>query len=560
MARIRQVFPRETVAHHWAHGVQDSARDAAGNFYFTGPTLYSYGSHFVIGHVMRGDEYGDLSGRVLWSDASYSNTTSKQQTIAWRALTSQQRANRLHVPSLSGDDARAIDRAIREKRLPEYAAGLIRAVQSHIAGIIGKRHGSGPFVSTMYSARKYDETARAFYAAAGRKYPLDDIPSNDDIPADKAGRAAFVAAFSRAIVRADYETALSNAVKYLQHARAEFEAGNDGAQYDDIRTAARIAASTYDVAQQCERAADTADGHYRTLHAGKRSPAVGKIRKALQPIAAALKARQEATQRAETLARLDHFVRRFYAARRDRKTFSVGRLPGYIDQLRREVSALGIAPDSIIGHAVARVARMESVYVIDRAAASARQSFATAESYGEQYPSDALRCYREVSNYARRIETCEGGYPVYVLKGLGDIVEVSRARCVAMLEAVQAKEKAQIDDWIAGRSNHRPSYAAGTYARINGANIETSRGASVPIAHACRLARVFDRIVNAGGKHWPDGAGPMVGHYRVNVIGADGSLVIGCHEFNPDEARRLRDLLTRCAECQSVPMVEGETV
>lgn len=552
MARIRTVFPRNTVAHHWAHGVQDSARNAADTFYFRGPTLYSYGRHFVIGHILRGDDYGPLTGRVLWNDASYSNTTSNHQSIAWRALTTQQRDTCLHVPTLNSDDARAIDRAIREKRLPDYAADLIRIVQSHVASIIGKRHGSGPFVEALFKARKYDATARVLYAAAGRKYPLDAIPLNSDVPADKAERSAFVAAFSRAVVRDDYQTALTAADQYLQRARAEFEAGNDGTQYDDIRTAARIAASTYTVAQQCERAADTADEKHRILHAGKRSPAVGKIRKALQPIAAALKTRQEETQRAEIMARLNFFTRKFYVARRNRKTFSVASLPGYIGQLQSAMSAVGIAPDSLIGHAVARVARMESVLTINRDAASARRSFAAAESYGNQHPGNALRCYREVLNYARRIQNTEGGYSQYVLAGLADVVKSSRARADVMLAAVQAKEKACIDDWIAGRSNHAPSYTVGTYARIKGDMIETSRGASVPIAHACRLARVFDRIVNAGGKTWPDGSGPMVGHYRVNTIGADGTLVIGCHEFNPDEARRLRDLLEQCAECQSV--------
>lgn len=65
-ARIRRVFPRDEVAHLWAHKAQDGARDAGGNFFFTGATLYSYGRHYVIAHILA-DECGpSLAGRVLW--------------------------------------------------------------------------------------------------------------------------------------------------------------------------------------------------------------------------------------------------------------------------------------------------------------------------------------------------------------------------------------------------------------------------------------------------------------------------------------------------------------
>lgn len=557
---MRRVLPRNNVAHLWAHGIQDDARDKGGSFYFTGPTLYSYGTHFAIGHILRGAEYGALAGRVLWNDASYSNTTSKHKTIAWRALTREQTDKRLHVPALTSDTARAIDRAIREKRLPDYAGELLRRVQSDVASIIGKRHGSGPFCAALFDARKYDATARALYDAAGKTYPLEAIPQNDAIPADKAGRAAFVARFSRAIVADDYRIALQRAADCLATARAETTSAT-GTAYVETWRRRQVAQSTYDIAQRGLRECDTADKHYSTLHAGKKSPQAGKVRKALQPLAEQFKRARDAADAAETMERLQHFARVFYRAMHDghkarmghTPVFRLRNLPGYISQTRTAAQSIGIDPDSFIGRAVARASRIDDAAVILKAVDNAKSAFKTAESYGQQWPSDARRNYAECINYARQIRMREASSPrfvAYALRQLGDI-ETRAAECArAMLEAEKAKRAADIAAWIAGTSNKGIPYDAGTYARIRGDVVETSRGASVPIAHACRLARVFDRIVSAGGKDWPDGSGPMVGHYRVNHIGADGSLTIGCHQFDPAEARRLRDVLAQCDACQ----------
>jgi len=46
MARTRNVYPSDMVAHLWANKSQDSARESGGRFYFVGDTIYSYGAHF----------------------------------------------------------------------------------------------------------------------------------------------------------------------------------------------------------------------------------------------------------------------------------------------------------------------------------------------------------------------------------------------------------------------------------------------------------------------------------------------------------------------------------
>lgn len=71
---MKRVHDIDMVAHLWANKSQPEARNAGGNFYFDGNTVYSYGSHFPIAkHVT------DKKGRpaVLFTTRTYSVTTSK---------------------------------------------------------------------------------------------------------------------------------------------------------------------------------------------------------------------------------------------------------------------------------------------------------------------------------------------------------------------------------------------------------------------------------------------------------------------------------------------------
>jgi hypothetical protein len=77
MARTRTVHPVDMVAHLWAHKSQDYARNPGHNFYFSGDTIYSYGSHFPIArHVARNGH-----SAVLFTTRSYSTTTAGHKCV-----------------------------------------------------------------------------------------------------------------------------------------------------------------------------------------------------------------------------------------------------------------------------------------------------------------------------------------------------------------------------------------------------------------------------------------------------------------------------------------------
>lgn len=74
---MRTVFDNSMTAHVWAQNNQHEGRSHNGNFYFEGGTLYSYGSHFIVGHI--------VDGVTLLNSDRYSISTGKQQGYAQSA-------------------------------------------------------------------------------------------------------------------------------------------------------------------------------------------------------------------------------------------------------------------------------------------------------------------------------------------------------------------------------------------------------------------------------------------------------------------------------------------
>src|SRR5436190_24347448 len=75
--RKKTVFDTGEIPHLWAHKVQESARNAQGNLYFDGETIYSYGSHFPIArHTVDNPTKKNPKLAVLFTTRSYSVTTS----------------------------------------------------------------------------------------------------------------------------------------------------------------------------------------------------------------------------------------------------------------------------------------------------------------------------------------------------------------------------------------------------------------------------------------------------------------------------------------------------
>lgn len=74
-------YNNDMVAHVWAQQSEDSGKNGGDSFYFTGATIYSYGSHFPIAKFVK-------SNVVLFTIDTYGNTTSRHISYVSRAIPS----------------------------------------------------------------------------------------------------------------------------------------------------------------------------------------------------------------------------------------------------------------------------------------------------------------------------------------------------------------------------------------------------------------------------------------------------------------------------------------
>jgi len=90
-----RIYPdHQNCAHAWAHQLSEAGN--ASNFFFTGPTIYSYGSHFPIA-TLDGD-------RVFFTTEGYSKSTGKHKSRVRSAISHLKIIYVKHVP-LSSDPA-----------------------------------------------------------------------------------------------------------------------------------------------------------------------------------------------------------------------------------------------------------------------------------------------------------------------------------------------------------------------------------------------------------------------------------------------------------------------
>lgn len=133
----KTVFSNDMVAHVWAQNSQSEGRSANGNFYFQGPTLYSYGSHFIVGHVMP-------DGTALLNADGYSISTAKHKTDARRAV----RGNYIYVPGLTRLVGDVLRHAPRQQ--PKQAKDEIRTfVRDALKGDTGLSDDAAAYLLTL---------------------------------------------------------------------------------------------------------------------------------------------------------------------------------------------------------------------------------------------------------------------------------------------------------------------------------------------------------------------------------------------------------------------------
>ena len=469
--------------HLWAHQAKPTGK--SGNVRFDGVDLYSYGA--IIATM--------VNGVVVLSDRSYSMTTARHQSKARQALTSQQMDKHIQVPGIPGS-----------RNVAELAKLCKKAVEDNIANMVGKRKGSKPMQQAFELAKRYERAGKFL-----GKWSLPDLP--ETLPEDTA---PLIKAVSHAKLMAEYtekHTEVKKRIAYLEEeAKSEYDPMNYDIQYYKARI--NIARQTLERIQVVYKLAKGKNPPLKTLFTR-----LAKAEAVLLPY----------TQRwleEEAAKNLADAVKDVYENRN--QTW----LTTYSDRLGYVVNDLSKEQKPRYERLLKRVKERIAYKTATTLLAITRSAFNSELSISRL---NAIRNDLEAITSPKFLQ--ENAAEIEDFK-----VREKQEREVQEAE-LKRKHAEDIASWLKGEKLSLP-YSAGTYARIVGDEVETSRGARVPVEHAKTLARLYRITVRKGGMDWSDGTGPKVGFYRVNKIGADGTLVIGCHEFNAEEAGRLYELLT----------------
>jgi hypothetical protein len=150
----RHVFDTAQTCHVWAQGGNANGRSGHGSVYFDGRTLYSYGSHFILGILMN-------DGTALLNADSYSVSTSRHQSYARRAVSHR---TSYTVPGLT-DLARALHPTRDKKRIAQYVADnaeeLAADAGNYLLGLVGLSDKGLRFPKLVARAVKERETKAA---------------------------------------------------------------------------------------------------------------------------------------------------------------------------------------------------------------------------------------------------------------------------------------------------------------------------------------------------------------------------------------------------------------
>lgn len=166
------VFENRMVAHVWAQQSQESGRSNNGQFYFTGRTLYSYGSHFVAGYFLPPEVLAPgFSSRALAliNDDSPSVTTSKHLSFTRQSVRAgmvtlgglTDLARRLdHMATYGEADPRAKALELVTRHLENPTHGVSEQGAARLLSALGAKNAEGMAARIVAKRQKAEQAAK----------------------------------------------------------------------------------------------------------------------------------------------------------------------------------------------------------------------------------------------------------------------------------------------------------------------------------------------------------------------------------------------------------------
>ena len=105
----------------------------------------------------------------------------------------------------------------------------------------------------------------------------------------------------------------------------------------------------------------------------------------------------------------------------------------------------------------------------------------------------------------------------------------------------EAQERLQ--RWVDGETDYPPGgYGEAIRLRIAGEELQTSRGARVPLEHAVKAFRVLKRLHDKGQAYQRNGHTIHLGHFALDSLDTEGNVTAGCHTVQWAEIERVAAL------------------
>lgn len=182
---------------------------------------------------------------------------------------------------------------------------------------------------------------------------------------------------------------------------------------------------------------------------------------------------------------------------------------------------------------------MDSKREVERNIDNLRAKASVARSRKDEYidsavsAADSFNAFAEALGSSERID--RNAVATKDLEAIRARVKEAQAKERARKEEQQRIDRMNAADaiaaWRSGEYIPTWKFHGLTILRVVGDEVQTSHGARIPVEHAKRLWPLVMRVLCSGKSYNPTDKSIHLGVYQLNMIRADGSIVVGCHDI-----------------------------
>lgn len=203
----------------------------------------------------------------------------------------------------------------------------------------------------------------------------------------------------------------------------------------------------------------------------------------------------------------------------------------------------GYGGDALLSHDANKADYAARIDAACKAAARARGNAEWRINQAKAVAEEA-NSYAEFFNLEWRLQVPEFS-PEYIAAVKSKAAKDAAAKAKATREREDARRlhlANKASEWLRGDDVSLWDYPD-TLLRIKGDEVQTSRGATVPVDHAKRLWPIIQRVMQSGQAYQRNGHSEHVGHFTVDRIEVNGDMRIGCHFIKHNQIARIAEEL-----------------